>query len=98
MLRHHDFSISEPTVKQNAKLFTSAIMKIWTCFDFPHTIVVNTDSKFGGIFEEIAELLGINMQVLSRGNHGPILIERVDHFLNASLKIFCNERETNRIS
>ena len=61
-------AISEPTVEQNAKSFASAIMKIWTCFSFSHTIVVDKDSKFRSVFEETAKLLGINMHILSGEN------------------------------
>ena len=74
------FAISEPTVKQNAKSFASAIMKILTLFGFSHTIVADKDSKFQGVFKETAELLGINMHVLSGENHDPMLIDRVNRF------------------
>ena len=59
------FSICEPTAEQNAKTFASTMMKIWLRFGFSHTIVVDKDSKFRGTFADTAELLNINMHVLS---------------------------------
>ena len=85
------FAIAEPTHEQNAEAFALAIMNIWTCFGFSHTIVVDKDSKFRSVFEETAKLLGVNMHVLSGENHDPMLTEHVNRFPNASLTIFCNE-------
>ena len=71
-------------------------MKIWTRFGFSHTIVVDKDSKFRGVFAKTSKLPGINMHLLSGKNYDPMLIECVDRFPNASLTIFCNEQGTNK--
>ena len=93
------FSVIEPTSDQSSKVFASVIMKIWTHFSFSHTIAVDKDSKFCGVFTKTAKLLGINLHVLSGENpYDPMLIERVNCFLNASLTIFCNKRGMNKAS
>ena len=86
------FAISESTAEANAKVYAEALMKIQLRFGFSHTIVVDKDSKFRGVFAETAELLGINMHVLSGENHDPMLVERVNRFLNKALTIYCGER------
>ena len=65
-----------------------------TTVRFSHTIVVDKDSKFRSVFAETADLLKINMHVLSGENHDGMIVERVDRFLNSCLTIFCNERGT----
>ena len=92
------FAVSEPVPEQNARSFAGAIMKIWLRFGFSHTLVVDKDSKFRGVFAETAKLLNINLHVLSGGNHDAMMVERVNRFLNASLVIFCNERGTIKVS
>ena len=59
------FAVCEPTRDANAKEFASAMMKIWLRFGFSHTLVVDKDSKFRGTFADAAELLCVNMHVLS---------------------------------
>ena len=92
------FAVCEATSEQNAETFASAIMKIWLRFGFSHTLVVDKDTKFLGAFKEAAELLKINIHVLSGENHDPMIVERVCRFLNSSLTIFCNERGSNRVA
>ena len=88
------FAVAEPTATQDAATFASALMKIWLRHGFSHTIVVDKDSKFRATFAETADLLGINIHILSGENHDGMLVERVNRFLNATLTIFCNERGT----
>ena len=59
------FLVCEPTAKQNAKAFAATLMKIWLRFGISHTIVVDKDSKFCATFEQTAELLKVNIHVLS---------------------------------
>jgi len=92
------FAVAESTSEQNAKSFAAALMKIMLRFGFCYTIVVDKDSKFCGTFTEVAELLHINLHVLSGGNHDPMLIERINRYLNRCLKIFCNERDSVRVA
>ena len=92
------FAVMEPIQKANATSFASAIMKIQLRFGFSHTIVVDKDSKFYGVFRESIDLLKINLHVLSGDNHNPMLVERINRYLNAGLKIMTNERDSVRIA
>ena len=92
------FAVCEATPEQNAPTFAVALMRIWLRFGFSHTIVLDKDSTFLGTFLDTARLLRINIHVLSGENHNPMIVERVNHFLNSSLQIFCNERGTNRVA
>ena len=74
------------------------LMKIRLPFGFSHTLVVDKDSKFRSTFANAAELLCINMHVLSGENHNPMMVERVNQFLNGSLTIFFEESGTVQVS
>ena len=82
------FAICELTAEPNAAAFVSALMKIWLRFGFSHTLVVDKDSKFLGVFSQTAALLKINIHVLSGENHDPMTVERVNRYLNSVLTIF----------
>lgn len=86
------FAVSEATADANAAAFAESLMKIQLRFGFCHTIVVDKDSKFRGVFAETADLLGINIHVISGENHDAMLVERVNRFLNKALAIYCTER------
>jgi len=74
------------------------MMKIWLRFGFSHTIVVDKDSKCRSTFADTVELININMHLLSEENHNPMIVERVNRFLNASSRIFCGEGDSNKVS
>ncbi len=59
---------------------------------------MDKDSKFFGAFKEACDLLQINRHVLSGGNHNPMLVERVNRYLNKGLKVMTNERGSVRIA
>ena len=61
-------------------------------------IAVDKASTFLGVFAATAALLNINIHVLSGKNHDPMIVERINRFLNSCLTIFCNERETNKVA
>jgi hypothetical protein len=44
------------------------------------------------------ELLQINCHVLSGSNHNPMLIERINRYLNMGLRVMCNEHDSIRIA
>lgn len=73
-------------------------MKIWLRFGFSHTIIVDKDSNFLGVFAKTAALLKINTHVLSGENHDPMIVERICRFLVKCLTVFCNERVDNRVA
>jgi hypothetical protein len=76
----------------------SRLAKIQMRFGLCHTIVLDKDSKFFGEFKEAVDLLQINRHVLSGGNHNPMLVERVNRYLNKGLKIMTNERDSVRVA
>jgi hypothetical protein len=92
------FAVSEPLFsdKMNSAGFAKAIMKISLSHGLSHTIIVDKDSKFRGVFEETANMLGINIYVVSGGNHDAAVTERFHVFLNKSLTLFCSERDSTR--
>ena len=92
------FSSMESISHANSTSFASGIMKIQLRFGFCHTIVFDKDSKFFGEFKEAVDLLQINRHVLSGGNHNPMLVERVNRYLNKGLKIMTNERDSVRVA
>ncbi len=88
----------EPISNANAKTYASAIMKIILCYGFCHMIVLNKISKCFGVCRKVLDLLKINCQVLSGGNHNPMLVEHINRYLNQGLRIMCNERGLNRVA
>jgi hypothetical protein len=51
-----------------------------------------------GVFKECLALLNINYHVLSGDNHNPMLVERVNRYLNKGLRIMTNEHDSIRIA
>jgi hypothetical protein len=92
------FACMEPVANPSATTFASAIMKIQLRYGFCHTSVLDKDSKFFGVCREALDLLQINCHVLSGGNHNPMLVERVNRYINKGLKIMTNERESIRVA
>ena len=92
------FAVGKPSPEQTAVSVASSQMKIWLCFGFSYTIVVDKVSVYLNIFAETADLLGINIRVLSGENHDPMMFERTKRFLNSCLTIICNERGTTKVA
>ena len=92
------FACMEPVIHANSTSYASAVMKIQLRFGFCHTIVLDKDSKFLNVFREALDLLQINTHVLSGGNHNPMLVERINRYLNKGLKIMTNERDSVRVA
>jgi hypothetical protein len=93
------FAAMEPIANTNSVSYASAITKIILQYGFCHsTIVLDKDSKFFGICREALDLLKINCHVLSGGNHNPMLVKRINRYLNQGLRIMCNERDSNRVA
>ena len=88
----------EPIQHATSSSFASGIMKIQLRFGLCHTIVLDKDSKFFGVFKEAVDLLQINRHLLSGGNHNGMLVERVNRYLNKGLKIMTNERDSVRVA
>jgi hypothetical protein len=92
------FATMEPITNANAASYASAIMKIILRFGFCHTCVLDKASKFFGVCREALDLLKIDCHVLSGGNHNPMIVERLNRYLNEGLRIMTNERDSNRIA
>jgi hypothetical protein len=92
------FVAMELVTNASATTFASGIMKIILRYRFCHTIVLDKDSKFFGMCREALDLLQINSHDLSGGNHNPMLVERLNCYLNKGLRIMTNERDSVRIA
>jgi len=92
------FTAMEPISNPSATSFASAIMKIILRYGFCHTVVLDKDSKFLGVCQEALDLLHINCHILSGDNHNPMIVERLNCYLNAGLRIMTNERDSVRIA
>jgi hypothetical protein len=92
------FGAFEPVTGANAMTFASTIMKIQLRYGFCHTIILDKDSKFYGVFRESLDLLKINGHVLSGNNHNPMLVERLCRYFNKGLRIMTNKRDTVRVA
>ena len=73
-------------------------MKIMLQQSINHTLVLDKDSKFLGVFRQVVDLLQLNCHTLSGGHHGGQLVERVNRFLNKGLRVMTNERESFRVA
>jgi hypothetical protein len=92
------FAAMEPVSNASAKTFASALMRIILRYGFCHTVILDKDSKFMGVFKESLDLLNINYHVLSGDNHNPMLVERINRYLNEGLCIMTNKRDSIRIA
>jgi hypothetical protein len=86
-----NFACMEPVSNPSSTTFASAIMRILLQYGFCHTAVLNKDSKFFGICREALDLLKINCHVLLGANKNPMLVERVNRYINKGLCIMCNK-------
>jgi hypothetical protein len=92
------FGALEPVTSPNATMFASAIMKTQLRYGLCHTIVLDKDSKFFGVFQESLDLLQINCYVLSGDNHSPMLVECLCRYFNKGLRIMTNKQDTVRVA
>ena len=72
-------------------------MKIFLRHGFYATAVLDKDSKFIGVRQEALDLLLINCHVLSGANHSPMMVERINRYLNKSLNVLCTKRDSVRM-
>ena len=90
------FAVVEPVKQLNSKTFSKALMRVLLTHGLCHTVIVDADSKFKATFVEVTDLLQLNRHELAKGNHKAMLVERFNRYLNKVLKIFSNERASNR--
>lgn len=86
------FACKEPIVQANASSFASAFMKIQLQFGICHTVILDKDSKFLGVFWECLDLLKIHYLVLLGENQNPMMVEWVNRYLNKGLKIMTSKQ------
>jgi hypothetical protein len=60
-------------------------------------VITDPDSKFKGEFKATFEMLGTQHHLSARGNHNATLVERFNKFLNSGLRVFDDDRGTNRV-
>ena len=51
-----------------------------------HILVLNKDSKFFGVFYEVADILQLNYHMVLSDNYDGMLIKRINIFLNKGLR------------
>eukprot|EP00978_Attheya_sp_CCMP212_P003451 scaffold7141_cov56-Attheya_sp.AAC.1 len=91
------FAAIEPIVKKDSQTFAQAAYKIFLRYGMPHMIITDPDSKFKKEFKEMTKLLKLKHHLVARGNHNAIFVERFNRFLNSGLRVFNNDRGTNRV-
>jgi hypothetical protein len=92
------FGVLKLISNTDATTFASAIMKNMLRFGFSHTVVLNKDSKFFGVFHKSLDLLKNHYHVLFGNNHDGTLVKRLNRYLNKGLRIMSNERGSIRIA
>jgi hypothetical protein len=91
------FAAIEPVKEMNSASFAKPVYTSLLRYGLSHTVITNPDSKFKGQFKEAFLVLKIHHHLSARGHHDAILAERFNQFLNAGLRVFNNDRETNRV-
>lgn len=61
-------------------------------------MVLDKDSKFLGVFKESLDLLKIHYHILPGKNHNPMMVKRINLYLNKGLKIMTNKRGSVRVA
>ena len=90
------FAVVKPVKQLNSDSFSKALMKVLLTHGLCHTIIIDADSKFKAKFTEVIKMLKLNKHEISKGNHQAMLVERFNKYLNKVMKIFNNERGTNK--
>jgi hypothetical protein len=85
------FAVMEPVKHATSSTFALALMKIQLCFGLCHTIVLNKDRKFYGVFKEACNLLQLNRHTLSGNIHNPMMVKQINCYLNIGLNILSNK-------
>ena len=84
--------VQETTTEMLGKLFLENV--VFT-FGMVSVVVVDAESKFLGMFEEMCKAFGFKFWALSRGNHKGNRVEKYHRFLNKTQTIVGQERGTH---
>jgi hypothetical protein len=88
------FTAIEPIKEMNSSSFARSVYVNLLQYGLS---ITDPDSKFKGQFKEAFATLKIHHHLSARGHHDAILVERFNRFLNAGLRVFNNDRESNRV-
>jgi hypothetical protein len=91
------FAAIEPLKEMNSSSFAKSVYAILLRYGLSQLVITDPDSKFKGNFKEAFLILKIQHHLSTRGNHNAILVERFNRYLNSGLRVFNNDRDTNRV-
>ena len=90
------FVISSVFCNINAEILANTFMEVVSLsFGLTAVIVVDADSKFISVFEEMCTALKIHLWPLARGNHKGHSVEKYHRFLKKTQTIVCQYRGTH---
>ena len=84
--------VTDPDSAYLAKVFMESVV---LSFGMVAVVVVDADSKFRGVFEELCNILKLVFWPLARGNHKGLSVERFHRFFNKTQTICGNDRCTH---
>ena len=92
------FAVAEPVSKIDSTIYAQALLMIMLCFGLAHTIVLDKDSKFYATFAPSCQLMNLNFHTISSKTHEPMIVERINRYLNKGIKTFSEESGTTAVS
>ena len=92
------FAVSEPVSTTNSTIYARALLMIMLQFSLAHTIVLDKDSTLYATFSQTCQLMNLNVHTVSSDKHVPMVVERINIYLNKGMKIFIQERGTPGVS
>ena len=66
-------------------------------FGIYHLVILDDSSPFKGVFSATCKTLNINFDILSKINHKGLLVGKSHRFMNKSIMIAVEDRETNDV-
>jgi hypothetical protein len=91
------FVAIEPLSDMNSTTFARSVYRIMLRYGLAQMIITDPDSKLKGEFKTAFKTLKIDHHLSSKGNHNAVAVERFNRFLNAGLRVFNNDRDSNRV-
>jgi hypothetical protein len=81
----------------NWTTFAKAVYRIMLRYGLSQMVIINQDLTFKGEFKAAFTLLKIKHHISARGNHNAIFVKCFNRYMNAGLRVFNNDRDTNRV-
>jgi hypothetical protein len=81
----------------NSTTFARSVYRIILRYGLAQIIITDPDSKFKGEFKTAFKTLKIDHHLISKGNHNAVAVERFNRFLHAGLRVFNNNRDSDRV-